>query len=361
MLMKPACWNSVTVALIASLLTSCSFVHGWQPITCADFENIPITPLSSQTISLPPKIETAGTIIVIEGSGSANISAVKPPTLAIKVEQSVPIPAYANHATVFLNGWRVRYTASQDLHVLALGTLIAKIRKGVDPRTRQPILTWNALGLLQDADGKDPFDWTYHFTVIAWNDTNIGIAVDHGVVDSNNKYCNPDGSISDNFYYNSNEDAHTALSSFFSFIQNSVFAPSRTVAMLPRGFGFSWIDGEAHHLGQVAYNLDHSEVFVSDQKKYNIRGDLKNAPVTPGMSVVGSGFVSWDSYAIYKDNSTRKDYAFGEVFSGMGGNDVGVVQPPFSILPAEDSGAYHIRSMGSDSHPPKTEDVIIDN
>ena len=41
---------------------------------------------------------------------------------------------------------------------------------------------------------------------------------------------------------------------------------------------------------------------------------------------------------IFKDDDTRRDYLLGEIVSGLGGSEVGVVQPPFSILPVEDEG-----------------------
>lgn len=53
----------------------------------------------------------------------------------------------------------------------------------------------------------------------------------------------------------------------------------------------------------------------------------------PPAAHVDSGFVSWSPYAVFADNDTRRDYTFAEVVSGLGGNDVGVIQPPFSVLP----------------------------
>jgi hypothetical protein len=86
---------------------------------------------------------------------------------------------------------------------------------------------------------------------------------------------------------------------------------------------------------QVAYNLDHGETFMEKGKTYQkglgdtTRGDN---------SIVDQGYVSWETYAIFKDDDGRRDYRFGEIVSGLGGSEVGVVQPPFSILPIEDEG-----------------------
>lgn len=84
-----------------------------------------------------------------------------------------------------------------------------------------------------------------------------------------------------------------------------------------------------HHLLQIGYNLDHSEIFIENGKKYR----KKDTDVTPSLpstaSRVNSGFVSWETYAIFKDNDRERSYGFGEMVSGLGGNDVGVIQPPF--------------------------------
>src|SRR5262249_29801638 len=53
-----------------------------------------------------------------------------------------------------------------------------------------------------------------------------------------------------------------------------------------------------------------------------------------------SGFVSWNSDAILKANDSRRAYQFGELASGLGGRDVGVVQPPFAVLPYDGAGAF---------------------
>ncbi len=113
------------------------------------------------------------------------------------------------------------------------------------------------------------------------------------------------------------------------------FAASKTVAVLPRGFEFDWKDCVDHHLLQIGYNLDHSEIFIENGKKYR----KKDQDVTPSLpstaSRVNSGFVSWETSAIFKDNYGRRDYGFGEMVSGLGGNDVGIIQPPFSTVPEE--------------------------
>lgn len=229
------------VLVIMTLMLSCSFQHGTPNETvCQHFEGIPLTP------SLPPTsqivFQDPGIIVAIHGSGSARRPSGKTPE-AIKVEQSIDIPTFANKATVFLNGWRVNYL-TDDHNVLTLGTAIGKIR--FNPREHK--LTWIAMGLLRDDDGEKGYDWTYRFTVVAWNNAQINAEVDHGIVDptkndptkpEDKSYCSASGELSDNYFYAMNAGTNTALSSFSSFIQNSAFATSRTVAVLPRGFGFA--------------------------------------------------------------------------------------------------------------------------
>src|SRR5262249_1693251 len=144
-----------------------------------------------------------GTVIAIQGSGSAKLEAgdgIAPDwgMRFIKIEQSVTIPAWANQATVFVNGWRLSYLDS-DHHVLALGSLIGRIQpvRG-SPRTEEKVVSWTAMALLRDDNGDDGYDWTYNFTVLAWSDRNLDAIVDHGFVNA----CTPDGkTIFDNYFY----------------------------------------------------------------------------------------------------------------------------------------------------------------
>ena len=244
-----------------------------------------------------------------------------------KIEQSVDLPRDANRATVFLNGWKLNY-AGTDHHVRALETAIGKIRM------ENNRLIWNAVGFLTDNGQDEPFDWCYYFTVIAWNNASLNAEVDH---DDAGDFCSGDTGTTDNFYLARNDDASTSLSAFRSFLQNDNLAAGGTIAILPRGFGFLFGDDD-HHLFHLAYNLDHSDAFIEHKGAYRkadgvIRPELPNAA-----NRAGSGFVSWNTYAILKDN-TRRDYRFGEMVSGIGGRDVEVIQPPFSILPRDTSSA----------------------
>jgi hypothetical protein len=195
--------------------------------------------------------------------------------------------------------------------------------------------------VLRDDDFEEGYTFTYQFTVIAWNDAAIDLVVDHGRSDD---VCNANSNLPDkSFLAISNGTTALSVCSMFARLDPS----SLQRALLPRGFGFAWWDGD-HHLLQLAYNFDHSEIIAEPGKIYNnpkvqVRTvadiqTLTEAPLPLGHSEasrVADGFVSWKTYAMLKDNDDSRYYAFGEMVSVAGGNDVGIVQPPFAILPKE--------------------------
>lgn len=318
--------------LITVPLTSCTFCpHPADPI-CTLLMDVPLSELTSSSQSLV--FEEQPTIIVYHGSACAESKKSGREDI-LRVEQSLDLPAYATNATVFLNGWRVQYL-NKDHHVAGLGTTIGNIR------LERNTLKWQASGVLSDDNFDDSYEWCYNYTAIAWNSSNLNLTVDH-----KDGSCDSRDPLETNFFAADNSGTTTALSSFPSFLQNPDFAAGKTVAILPRGFGVGWGCGDDHHLLQIGYNLDHSEIFIQGGKKYKKAiKDVIPLPIptlTPAtvVSQVDSGYVSWETSAIFKDNTGRRDYTFGEIVSGLSGNDVGIIQPPFSILPEEDNcGAY---------------------
>jgi hypothetical protein len=87
---------------------------------------------------------------------------------------------------------------------------------------------------------------------------------------------------------------------------------------------------------QIGYNLVHTETFIEHNKVYNKDSTEVTAPLPNGASQVDTGFVSWETSTIFKDDAGRRSYFVAELVSGLGGQDVSVVQPPFAILPVED-------------------------
>ena len=342
-------WRPTASRLAALLLTtslwSCQFHPGTLDNSCEIFDKLPLTAVTSEPEATV--LEEMGTIRVIHGSGRVHMNKGD----FVKVEQSTAMPGYADQATVFLNGWELSYSGG-DEHVFGLTALITKI--SVERGSR---ITWQAIGALADSDGKEAYDWRYHYTVVAWNGVNLGAMVDQS---DNEKFCNSDPhtvSGEDNFFIASNLGMDTALAAFPSFLENPGFRAGRTVAVLPRGFGFYWDNGHGHKLLQLAYDLSSSEAFIQHQSYRKASGTIAHPLSLPPTARVGGGFVSWNSHAIMKDDDRHRGYSFGELVSGMGGVEVGVVQPAFSILPVSPNSTGGTQSSGG----VRTEDVTIDN
>jgi hypothetical protein len=330
---------------LAMLVSSCGFTITFAPLPfCLRFDEIGFTEVEGD----PPAVvfEQPGAVQVLHGIGRATRTSGH----QIKVEQSAEIPAYANRATVFLNGWRAAYDDGDDHHVAGLGTMIARLN--VQPGK----LTWNALGGIgDDSEDARPFTWSYAYTIVAWNDTAVQAMVDHS---DDEFYCKePGGSDgADNFYYASNENTTTALASFRSFLENPGFATGRQVAVMPRGYGYVWDHGDDHHLLQVAYNLEGASPYVEHLDYQKANATLNPLAANPSTGRAGGAFVSWNTEAIFKDNSGRRDFIFAEIVSAMGGPDVELIQPPFSILPIEDDSSGSVGGAGV-----ATREFVVEN
>lgn len=331
---------SVLMVVVLSIaLPACIPNWSWSGIPFPD--DVPIIGLDSSEQTLI--LEDPGAIAVFHGSGCAELTEPSERNHLIRVQDSIGIPEYATDATVFLNGWQLRYLEG-DHEVRYLGTAISNIELS------DGVLQWEAGGTLADHNADDGFSWCYHYTVLAWNDVLIDALVDHGA-----------GWKEDNFFINYDNDHETALKVSPGYIQNAYFADftgGETIAVLPRGFGFAWKGKGDHHLLQAAYNLDYSETFIEYGKKY-YPADPTRVPAQPALpsaaSYVDSGFVSWETKTIFKDNSLRRDYSSGEVVSALGGRDVGIIQPPYSILPKED----RLRCVGRGGI--RTKEYVIEN
>ena len=145
------------------------------------------------------------------------------------------------------------------------------------------------------------------------------------------------------------------------------FAFKGGVAILPRGFDLGYLNqGKVfpyacfdcpvdNHVLQMAYNLGHEERFIEQGKNY-----YGSDPVLPSdASYVDLGFVSWETHWILKDDSLREDTGISEEFSALGGDDVGTIKPPFTILPKEDVGPFTGCINGGEII--KTDEYVIEN
>jgi hypothetical protein len=317
------------VLFIYYVTANCGFSVSTSSTICDQIDQAPLKKMTSSSDPNMEKVfEDPGTIVVYHGFGCSKSDKSGRQDI-LKVEQSRDIARYAN-ATVFLNGWHLTYhNGNQD--VAGLATIIRNIR------LEEGTLKWEAVGLLSDDNFDNPYDWCYYFTVVAWNPAKIDLLVDHKDGD-----CVSHNPSDVNFFFAGNKGTTTALSSFPTILQNTVFEDKKTVTILPRGFGFKWGYGNSysdHHLLQIGYNLEHGEIFNEKKKNYQ-KGMRGTTTSGDDFSFVDTGYVSWETYAILKDNDGRRDYEFGEMVSELGGNDLGVIQPPFSILPVEDVPWY---------------------
>jgi hypothetical protein len=256
--------------------------------------------------------EDTGTIIVFHGRGCAKADRAGQ-QVTLKVGQSVNVPTYAKNATVFLNGWRLQYLHG-DHHVGFVVTAIRNI--SLEGQT----LKWEAIGKLADRNFDDAYLWCYRFTAFGWDPSQINVSVDDR--DSPGE---TDNIEFQNFFAGQNLTDSAGVV-FPRLVSNPGVAPGAPVPILPRGFMFGWDDD--HHLLQIGYNLNHSERFIDASRKYLNRG--KDQLPQLAASQVNSPFASWETTVVFKDDDGHRDYAFGEVVSVLRGDDVGLIQPPYS-------------------------------
>lgn len=265
-------------------------------------DDVPFASLSSADRVLV--YETPGVIQVQHGTSCAQSNRSGKEEV-MRVQEALELPKGLDRATVIANGFRVRYL-SEDHHVGGFGSAIGVIKLDGNQ------LTWEAGGAISDNNFDDGYEWCYAYTVLAWNSTQIRAEVDHG--DTGHAFTNY------RLVYG------TALRPVPGYLYNPAFAGLERVAVLPRGFASAWPDGD-HHILQVAYKNDGGEVFIEANKTYG------NNQVPAQESQVGSGYVSWESTVVLKDNALDRKQYFLELMSGLGGADVGMVTPPFTIAP----------------------------
>ncbi|MFQ5881616.1 MAG: CARDB domain-containing protein [Candidatus Methylomirabilales bacterium] len=305
------------------LLVSCA--------TTVRESTMPVRPrvarVESTATSIALDIEDPGKIIVKHGSACGE-SDQPGEEEVVELAGSFTLPAYANAATVLLRGWQLRYLGG-DEHLRWLSASIADIELSGSE------LSWVARGDMADDDFEDGYEFCYYYTVLAWNSGLVDALADH-----DNENANSSASFFDN--------DTTALSALSSYVENVEFAGKKSVAILPRGFQFLWANESTlfpacfdcpvdHHLLQIGYNMDHGEAFVQQGEGYDA---LPTPTGSEDASRVNPTIRSWESYSILKDDAAQHDYWFEEFFSALGGNDIGVIEPPFTILPREDIGLF---------------------
>lgn len=249
------------------------------------------------------------------------------PHEAVELDGFMSLPAYATAATVALIGWKFRYIHAQH-HISWVSARIEEVsRQGSE-------LRWKALGGIFDDSFDDPFEFCYHYVAVAWNQAALDATPYDNATHRNCLHYNSEGLGGECFGAHSD----TALSVIPSYVRNAGFSGNRSVAVLPRGFVAIFTDSD-HHVLQFGYARGHAERIVQLGTRYGVLPIPEVASLSAGSSVVNDEFVSWRSLVILKDNDRRRDVAFHEYSSVLGGNDLDVIQPSFVVKPNEESDA----------------------
>lgn len=232
-----------------------------------------------------------GSIIVYHGKACAQ-SARDGEENPIRVRHEVTMPAFVTRATVFLNGWELAYLSS-DHHVSALAAIITNVKYNNNK------LTWEAGGILSEEDFDDAYRWCYRYAAVGWAESRIDANVLHD-----------DSSI---FTAQPKDMAVAVKSVSGSLPSSSTFSPGQASTALPRGFGFRWADFDEHHVLELGYHQVHH----------------------PSVDAA----VRWQSDFLFGDDSAFRNYHAGEIVSALGGDGVGVIDPPYAIGPSQRRGS----------------------
>ena len=256
--------------------------------------------------------ESPGLLSVFHGQTCAEAHPSGGDGTPLLVQEELQLPRDLDRGTVIANGYRLRYLDS-DHHVMAMANAIGEI--AVTPG----LLKWEASGILSDNDFNDSFEWCYTYTAVAWNSLQLAAVADHG--DTGHAF-------RDRAWTHG-----TSLRPVPGFLFNKDFAGLEEVAILPRGYGAVWADDRRsdHHILQYAYKNDGGEVYVEGGKEYG------NFTVASPTTSVGTGFVTWETTALLKDNDLDRSQLIVDFVTGLGGRDVGILNPPFTVAPREDN------------------------
>jgi hypothetical protein len=240
-------------------------------ITCA-LSSAPVVQPSSQTRAIV--YETPGRIRVEHGQACVSVPhAASSNEFGFRIQQSETFPAaFADSATIFMNGWKLRYQNS-DHHVQGFGSAIVNVREARTPDGLQ--LQWEAGGVIADQSGDDPYEWCYSFTLVGWMRSSSGF--DAIASERNLSYI---------------KAADPGNVSAVHAIDGLARSPYGAGAVLPQGFAMMWGDHSDRHVLQAGFDLGQHYA-------------------------AGSGQMGWTSRALFKDNAVVNDFYIGQLVSTM--------------------------------------------
>jgi hypothetical protein len=218
--------------------------------------------------------QAPGKLRVLHGQSCVSVPrAADSKQFAFRIQQSETLPAaYADSATVFMNGWNLRYV-NGDHHVQGFGSAIVNIKESRQPDGLQ--LQWEAGGVLSDENGDDPYEWCYSYTILGW--TRSGSAFDAVAGERGRAFIRP-----------SDPGNSTALHLIAGSARNSYGEG----VVLPQGFAMMWDDHGDRHVFQAGF--DYGQHYSS-----------------------GTGEMAWTSRALFKDNGDNNDYYAAELVSTL--------------------------------------------
>jgi hypothetical protein len=309
----------VVLLAVCCLASACS---GRQPFAA---DPRPVIP--SEFVRVQPAVTRrvarmagpANQLVVVEGSSCAET-----PRGAIEIPGSESLPSFATAATVFLNGWKLRYLSSDH----KVQFILAKI---AEVKLEGQTLSWVARGLLADRNGDDGYEFCYWYVVVGWSPTLIDAATANANTASISATRTASGDV---------EAGELAPAYASAYARIPAAVGKRTIAVLPRGFHLTKGGAKCQytpvrlcygfasdsHVLQLGYVMGQTERFLP-AGTFNFFQD--DAPF-PGPGRFEDGLVSWRSSGILKDNDAGYVLTVSEETTTLYGNGVDVLQPPYA-------------------------------
>lgn len=314
------CKLTAAAALTTMLVTGCTFtgVAGITPeVIKARWSNASMTqPYSSYLTTtqsgLGYEIQHGASCASAATAHSTNNAGRS--VFGIGIEETIEIPQHLDDATVFMNGWRLRYR-EDDHQVLAMSSAI------VDIEVRDGNLNWFAGGILSDKNGDDAFDWCYSYTAIFWkNNRHTNISVSDTDTDARHIILSRDDVPND-----SEQSERGSLT-------NLPFEPK---ALLPRGFGMMFGTREDDHK-LLQFDLKHGDIHLSNNPDTDTR------------------LFFWDFETVFRGKDNYRRYDAAQVTSALGGGSVQLTQTDFEVFSIPEIGQH------SGLEGVVTQDVVVE-
>ena len=269
-------------------------------------------------IDIPQRFFSAGGFVCLD--------AIADPEVDVTHDGSQDLPAWAQRATVFLNGWRLRYL-SKDHHVTGLYAEISNVRRV------GTVLRWRAHGRIFDKNDDDSYQFCYTYTVIAWNPTEFDARVQE-------------------------VDVTRLLLGIRVPTKRPVivgvadFSEGATIAVLPRGFSFAAESSGGvncfgcpldQHLFQLAFSRN--------------RIDALSGPADDPRRE------AWEFQTVLKDNKRARAinaYWTTESIAIIGGTGIGITREPLELEARSPDNPWYRRCVAPDGER-RTDTFVIED